>query len=157
MNLIVVDIQPVYHNYILEHVRCKAREYIEDADNVTYYYNGACIGVLDKPPSICDYINIDHDQQKISFIEKEYGFYRDWMDSRVSYADIIRALRLNKGFVSNIKYGNIYTPDYEIPSYLQSKDTFICGGHDKHCLKEMELYLEYKANIRPERLCDAIF
>lgn len=154
MHLIVVDVQPFYRN-CCRHIEMQVIRAIETADSVTYYYNGQDVGIDDTPECIQDQLELWEQNHKIRWIEKGYGFLRDWMDCGVNDDDIIEYLQTRDEDIAAayIHYGEIYHPAIQLPPV---KFAHICGGGENECLKEMELYLE-ACNIQTKRLPTAIY
>ena len=155
-NLVVVDIQPCYQPWFHSNLLSELAKLLESAKNIIWYYNGPDVGVDDSDNCIIDmmidYVN-EEILQSITFIEKGYGFLRDWMDNGVEDAEIIKALRKNDDCYHN-EYGEIYIPPYiEKPNL---KSCYICGGGDQQCLKEMEILFKYW-KIQTKRINSAIY
>jgi hypothetical protein len=91
-SLIVVDIQPFYHQYhknitpqLLEHIRDNSNQY----KNIIWFFNAEeVIGIEEDIHDMTDYIMdfeiISEDQfDSINFIDKDFGFFRNWLDAQV--------------------------------------------------------------------------
>lgn len=91
-SLIVVDIQPFYHQYhknitpqLLEHIRDNSNQY----KNIIWFFNAEeVIGIEEDIDDMTDYIMdfeiISEDQfDSINFIDKDFGFFRNWLDTQV--------------------------------------------------------------------------
>ena len=166
MNLIVVDIQPMYYNWFpnpQSNFLNKLSQAIDTASKVFWYFNGSDLGcdsdmcVMDM---ICDYIKGSH-FNKIEFIEKSYGFLRDWMDRGDDEYEIVETIKLLRRCELNSSaelydYEHddpIWIPDIKIP---EIDFAHICGGCDQQCLAEMELLLK-AFGVRTKRLPGIIF
>jgi hypothetical protein len=177
-NLIVVDVQPLYEENITKKFS------IEDfgnflttiKKNILYFYNGPeTIGSEDSQEAITNWLiennpdleNFEWD--KISWVQKSYSFYRDFMDAGVSNNGMKQALRymainrkhdsrdisidvwknvLPEKDFNNIKDNledeslTIWTPDISIGELKDNWDgSLICGGGQNECLKEIQLLL----------------
>lgn len=91
-SLIVVDIQPFYHQYhknitprLLEYIRDNSNQY----ENIIWFFNAEeIIGIEESIDDMADYIldfEIISEEQFdfINFIDKDFGFFRNWMDAGV--------------------------------------------------------------------------
>lgn len=93
----------------------------------------------------------------ISFYDKGYGFFRDWMDSGVDESIIIQTIRAMAMYKCNSndlpdevldnlgngddlrQHGEIHLPGFDL-NYLKSfSNAFICGGGRNECLREIQL------------------
>jgi hypothetical protein len=137
---------------------------VETASNIIWYYNGPEVGVNDTDNCIIDmmigYVD-DKILESIKFVEKGYGFLRDWMDRGEDHYEIIETIKLleKSGLIDSRDLSDyedddpIYIPDIYIPEWDFSH---ICGGGENECLLEMELLLEAK-NVKTKRLPSAIY
>lgn len=165
MNLIIVDIQPMYRPWISESVMQNVVKAIETAEDVVWYFNGHDVGsdtescIIDM---MMDYLDPDEIWRKITFIEKHYGFLRNWMDRGECHYEIVETIKLMMTIGTNdtreleehADDDDMMTiPDFELPDF---KFAHICGGCDQQCLLEMELLLKAN-NIETKRLPSAIF
>lgn len=156
INLIVVDIQPVYYSWCKKTIQHLMKA-IAVADRVFYYFNGRDLGINDTDDCIVDMLDMNDDEiDKTVFIEKQYGFLRDWMDFDVDDETIIQTIiRRDKGEEATQEeeeltssFGTIYDPGLLIPPI---EFAHICGGQDQFCLKEMELLLTAKG-VKTKRI-----
>ena len=169
--LIVVDIQPAYEK------ECKRfkNKFFEDLINfngkVLYLFNGPDMGYNDDKNVIEDWIREETgeweiDLSNIEFIEKEYGFFCDIMDSGYDESNIID---LVGWMIDNDKYDvrdisekdlkNIINDEYLIHEILNERiflslpqfdidilkrfnGASICGGGRNECLAEIQILLE---------------
>lgn len=183
--VIIVDVQPAY-----------ASGKVDGADSITpalmeflnaqtgpivAYYNGAGEGFTeDEVYDVQSYFlenGLGDDQiNKIQFIEKTYGFLRDWMDQGVDSGIIINLLReMNRQRVndsrdlnpnSNIfnqfdyetwmEHDPIYFPDINIAQLKSMSGALLCGGSRHECLKEIQLLMSVY-NIRYKLAQDFIY
>ncbi len=90
-SLVIVDIQPFYHQYH-RHITPKLLEYIKDNnsyENIIWFYNAEeVIGIEETIDDMNEYIGdfeiISEEQfESIIFIDKDFGFFRNWMDAGV--------------------------------------------------------------------------
>lgn len=166
-NLIVVDIQPIYENYIhfslIEFVEYLYK-IIKSGRRVLYYYNGDSIGSEDNPKSIVNWLvssigyieDVDISEYYFEilngceFIDKGYGFLRDLMDSGHSEREIIQVVRymvMNKISDSRdipegiFDFGNntVFLPSFSIAKLKEYNGSFLVGGGQNECLKEVQL------------------
>lgn len=174
--LLVVDVQPAYDNIcrpIAKDVACRINN---SRLPVIIYWVGHGI-TSDTQESVWDYLHAAGAQPRAlrnaRIIEKDYGFFRPFMDSAVSASTIGRISRelmntsattsedLNlSGILSDDEldelppYGALMKPcfDYDI---LKLFDHFkVCGGGADECLAEMEhlLYGLKKTSARLNHL-----
>jgi hypothetical protein len=122
--------------------------------------------------------------QRIKYIEKEYGFFRAWMDQGVPDRIIIKTIRAmvqrkvndsrmldidsvltpqeQQEFQSKFRYSSwedegIYMPDFMPISILKQISPFyMCGGGRNECLREIELLCN-AFNIRYKRIDQLIY
>ena len=93
-NLITVDVQPFYHNWH-KTLTPKLIEYInsKNYDNILYFFNGEDMGIPDNLYSIQEYLSewgLDDDKlEDLYFIEKDYSFFRGWMDGGIDDGFIV--------------------------------------------------------------------
>jgi hypothetical protein len=162
-NLIVIDIQPQYSSFIPYSVYDNLAGLIKNHDNILWYYNGLDVGIDDQPQDILemiyDYLDED-DLSKIEFVEKSYAFFRNRMDRGDDPDDIIKFLRKMQKLgihdsreIDNDESGFMHIPDITIPTW---KSANICGGGDRECLAEMEIFFSLN-KIKTKRMPGAIY
>ena len=179
MNLIVVDMQPCYDHACSELIE-PAIEEMEKADNIIMFWVGDGLSE-DTEDSVAEYwMNYGATPEtvsKIRFIEKGYGFFRDWMDTGVPDDTIIDVVRyMNSIGLSDSRdvpdkvmrkfrevgsifpgwevklpdIGGLFIPKFDLDLF-KGKEWKIFGGARYECLPEVELWL--KAHyIETERL-----
>lgn len=156
INLIIVDIQPMYYYWCKKTINY-LMEAINAADRIFYYFNGEDVGSSDTDDCIVDMLDMNNEQiEKTIFVEKYYGFLRDWMDAYVDDETIIQTIvRRDKGEEPTEEeeeltssFGMIYDPHLLMPPI---EFAHICGGQDQLCLKEMELLLTAKG-VKTKRI-----
>ena len=168
-NCIVVDIQPYYESYIGFDIGefCNFLiEILSKNKRVLYFYNGEDLGIDNNPQGICswllennhsdDYDILSRQLNKITFYDKGYAFFRNWMDSGISDNDIIKAIRFmylnrlstSEQFPQEFFDENgieteeaIWVPDISLSQLKSFNGSFLCGGGRMECLKEVQLLL----------------
>ena len=166
INLVVVDIQPAYESVI--HFLPKFIDFLNSNDfhRVLYLYNGEDFG-MESARDIQSWLvenGLNEDKlNDFKFYEKNYAFFRGWMDTGVDHDDIITVgrymiehdvndsrdidvdqfnttgLKLNTDIEELASNGdNIYIPDVvsEIQLLLRP---LLCGGGRDECLAEVEM------------------
>ncbi|GBG14574.1 uncharacterized protein NMK_2173 [Novimethylophilus kurashikiensis] len=161
--LLVVDVQPAYRDWsetvvdgVVKRINNTRKPVIvmwvgegltddTEADVFNYlHYNGARPGKL----------------SQCRFIEKDYGFFRGWMDNGVSSSTIVKVgkemLNTRRHSSEDLDLEAVLEADFEevaglassiaTPSFdsrlLSSFNNFdTCGGGGQECLAEIELYL----------------
>lgn len=174
-NLVIVDVQPFYHNWH-KHLTPYLIEYVNMSNysNMLYFFNGEEMGIPDNVNTVAEYL-VEHelDETKLNrfyFIEKDYSFFRGWMDlgiddevivSIVKYMlknkiydsreidpdDLLQMLESSFGDESNDIFEQISDEVIFIPSWdyskLQAFNKYdLCGGAREECLKEIEILLQ---------------
>jgi len=179
-NLVVVDIQPLYEEAI------KKKFNISDFgdflstihNNILYFYNGPdTIGGDDTEDNIKSWL-IEHNQNEnetlknfdwsnVTFADKGYAFFRDFLDHGISYNGVKQALRymyINKitdsrnvhkeqwkNILSPVDYKHakdaiedngisVFTPEIDIVDLKANyNNCLLCGGGVNECLKEIQM------------------
>lgn len=94
--LVVVDVQPFYENGF-EHLTPQYIEKLESTDKpIIYFYVGPELSNEDKGDVIMFLLKNGLSEDKcdtIRFVEKDYGFYRSFMDSNVSSNGIVEIIK----------------------------------------------------------------
>lgn len=195
-NLLVVDVQPEYASYadrILPGVRnmilkSNARVVViynnfgggdSEQDVFNYiagldendYYDDETGDYIDRQPSV-----IKQKLHRAEFIEKEYGFLRDFMDSGVDDSitiEVIRAMYMQRQTdsreldltklsepaqqVIEQDMGNIWVQNWVPIAFLKQLSPFyLLGGGRSECLREIELLCN-AFNIRFKRLDQLVY
>lgn len=160
--LMIVDVQPAYHEWCAGITRKVVTRLNRARKPVVVMFVGEGF-TSDTQDTVAEYLR-EHGAsmaalERARFVEKDYGFYRSWMDSGVSEDAILRTLR-------TMRERNLYRSDYierdelealaeeSIPShdplFVPSFDARplrhfrhmeTCGGGSDECLAEMELWL----------------
>ncbi len=164
--LVVVDVQPAYKKYIhfnIEKFLTDIKE--KDYSKILYLHNGPDFG-FESEKDIKDWLfeTVDYDDDMCEFIEtfkfyeKNYGFYRDLMDSDYDFDDMVRLIKymVEKKIsdsrdlededweelkLENIEPNHLYIP--EVVDILKNHNNIdLCGGGKTECLKEVEICLD---------------
>lgn len=177
-NIIVVDVQPAYKSNI--HFKIwEFCEFLNKQNLVLYLYNGETLGMDSKNDVIEFLIENDLDENvlgNITFIDKGYAFLRNWMDKGMD-DDIIKVLRyMDKKNINDsrdIEYADliklvpdidydyvkddcIFMPDIDVRLLKRWNNSFICGGAEDECLKEVEIFME-AMNVKAKRITRFIY
>lgn len=185
--LVIVDIQPTYDEG--EHSGCEnilhaALEKVNNTDQrIICYYVGPECGGDSKDDVMFYYLKNGIDEYKLSkihFIEKDFGFIRDWMDSGVKEDVIVNTLAYMKA--NNFRDTRNFTDldwnmatcgehkknskimgDFVAYPYFHHKvfdkpeidNIEVIGGGRFECLLEIDLYLKSlgKTTVINEDLC----
>ena len=159
-NVIVCDIQPMYEPYIMFNISKFCKNYLNKVNKICYYYNGIeeTGHGKDNKDDILNWLydnGLSENKIKdISFIDKGFGYLRDWMDSKVHHDLIIKTLKhlqkhnLNSSddiedicnFLPYKPSGNISIPVFNLPDVNIFNNAKLIGGAKDYCLKELELY-----------------
>lgn len=163
-NIIVVDVQPSYKNYISFPMR-EFCEFLNGCNDILYFYNGVEIG-LDNESQVKRYLyenGFDKWKMKdVTFVDKGYGFFRSWMDMDIDVSIIKKAIRYMMSMkvndsrdidvedwlreIPDLDYYSfsddpIYLPDISISVLKSYSGSYIVGGGKNECLKEMLILL----------------
>lgn len=163
--LVVVDVQPFYHKYC-KHIVKNVVDLINKHKRVKIFYNGEDLGFESKEEIIEYYLEngLDYEEIfKLNFTEKNYGFFRSWMDNNYPISMIITVIRemvMQREYDSRdlnlkelLKDYNLDESDFiffegdpiNIPDIniaeMKSKfnNCYIVGGGRNECLKEVEI------------------
>lgn len=153
-NLVIVDVQPFYKPWFTDNLLEYLVEAIEQAENVIWYFNGEEVCIEDSQYSICEmmeeYLGREIEKlQSVKFIEKGYGFLRNWMDRGEDDYEIVETLKLmEKSGVNDSRELDDYADDDDCITFPnldkpQIDSCFICGGGEYECLAEMELMFRF--------------
>lgn len=164
--LVVVDIQPAYKKYIhfdIEKFIIDIKE--KEFNKILYLFNGPDFGFESEhviKDWLFEHVNYDEDLcefiQSFKFYEKNYGFYRDLMDSDYDEEDIIKLIKYmvdkketdsrdlsdddwEKLNIENPSPNHLYIPDV-IDILKGHTNIHLCGGGKDECLKEVEICLK---------------
>lgn len=90
--LVVVDVQPAHSKYFSTQYALRVANSMNDADSVLVLFNGPDLGYKDTAESLAEwYEEMGVDTSHCTFLEKGYGFAREWM-GRVPDSEIVRVL-----------------------------------------------------------------
>lgn len=159
--LLVVDVQPAYDS----NCRYVAKQVAQRINNTVKPVVVMWVGeglTDDSEESVRDYLRAHGARPGrldcCAFVEKDYGFFRDWMDQGVDHEHIVsvgKALMAVPGVYTSedmdleALLGDVSLPssplmlpsfDQRRMSHLSSFET--CGGGDRECLSEIELWLQ---------------
>jgi hypothetical protein len=185
-NLLVVDVQPA-HDRWCQNVTPAIMQLLNTHTGRKYCLYNAEGLTDDNKHSVVEYY-LDHGLRQdkvdqIQFIEKSYGFFRQWMDNDVTERIIIKTIRAmvqnrvndsrdldvntvltqqeqDRGLkLWGIDWNedSIYMPDFMPISILKQISPFLmCGGAREQCLKEIELLCN-AFNIKYKRIDSLIY
>lgn len=178
-NILVVDIQPAYNTHC-KHILPKVINLISKANNnVIVLYNGHGITDDTKDDVVLYYYEHGLDENilnNIQFVEKDYGFFRSWMDLVASDSTIIKIIRLltqqritdtrdldnlpeilGDEYNDWMEYDPLILPPYVNVKMLKDISPFyMCGGGRNECLREIELLCN-AFNIKYKRIDSLIY
>ena len=168
--MVVVDIQPFYHKHHTN-ITPKLIEYINNSTgDVLWFHNGCNVGIEDTVIEQKEYLlewGMDEDRlDEIDFEEKDYAFFRGWMDTGVDEDDIITVGKymlkhdkndsrdLDEDDYKNMKYDSDETeeflskddpliiPDIDLNRLKRYNNCILAGGGRNECLEEIRLLME---------------
>lgn len=163
-DIIVVDVQPFYHNYH-SHLTPKLVDLLnESSGDILYFYNGCEVGIEDKVPEVADYLiehGLDEDRaDEIEFVEKSYAWFRGWMDNGVDEDDLVKVanymLRTNNSDSRDLEeedYQRIFGNDEDLIEELIEMDDplfipeFDAGGDGGRWMSPQQLLRQYNGAI----------
>lgn len=180
--LVVVDIQPGYQSGC-HHIMPDIIEKLNNTEQrIIFFYVGKELD-LDHKYDVIGYL-LEHGLEEskideIRFIEKEYGYFRSWMDKGVDEEIILNAVKLmhetkvydSRDFSEQhwqsvlngkepgyfIYEDNVYYPHFNSKLLLQPEvdNIELIGGGRYECLEEINLYLKAlgKKTFVTEQLC----
>lgn len=180
--LVVVDVQPAYQDSC-EDIIYEVIEKINKSEKpIIFFFVGKELN-CDSKSDLIGYL-LEHGIEegkinKIRFIEKDYGFFRSWMDVGISHDTILKTIRyMNQKQINNTskfteedwkntvgyQYGkDVYTEEsFYLPNFNQKifqekiNDNFeLIGGGRYECLLEIEFFLKglNKNTFINESLC----
>lgn len=167
--LLVVDVQPAYASAIprplLARLLDRIRRYAAAAAPVTLFYNGPDVGgdeLMDVHYFWLDAGMNDELLERVRWVEKDYGFFRGWMDAGIDDDEIVEALRLMqlrraassdavdmRELEQVAPHGVRLVDSLHWPWHLERAIQPLaawatCGGGADECLREVELFLQAK-------------
>ncbi len=170
-NTIVVDIQPMYEQWIPFKIYDFVEFLNEQTKNVMYYYNGPNTVGEDSERDIKEWLMENGLEESklndITFFDKGYAFFRSFMDEGIDAHTLIKMIRhmykkrewdsrdieneewqkvLGKDYtddVENLLDGGdmINAPDIDINQLRKHSGGYICGGGKRECLAEVQLLM----------------
>lgn len=173
--LISVDIQPGH----LDHIHFDLYsfvEYLEEFDDILYLFNGEELE-YDSLQSVKDFL-IDNGAteeliDRITFMEKSYGFFRGGMDTNVDEDELIEIIEymiengvnsseeidfnelpeIDEETIDSLNIDSIFLPEFNLDIVRRYDNSIIVGGSYDECLAEMKILfeamgLDYKENQR---------
>jgi len=173
--LLVVDVQPAYRSHcdIIATQVAQQINYTSNPVNIMWVGEGLTADTME---DVWEYLSAHGARQfaleRANFIEKDYGFFRSWMDLGVPKEDIIKvgSYMLKHGLYSSSDIDLMELYDGDVPEFpewdhlcppcfdhqrLLSLDALeICGGGADECLAEIELWLHMKG--KPFTRLDAL-
>lgn len=180
--LVVVDVQPAYQD-ACEDIIYEVIEKINKSEQpVIFFFVGRELD-CDTKSDVIGYL-LEHGIEEnridgIRFIEKDYGFFRTWMDAGVSHDKILKTIRyMNENKINDTRdfsdedwtntVGNQYSHRayseefFALPNFNQKlfKEKFVdnlelIGGGRYECLLEIDFFLKglNKNTFINESLC----
>lgn len=163
--LLVVDVQPAYSSFS----DCIAARVAQRINNTVKPVSIMWVGAGftdDCEDSVREYLRSYGARpgklNQATFVEKDYGFFRSWMDQGVSSEDIIKVgkclyeqglytsedVDMAELFQGNSpwlpKWDQLATPSFDARRLLSLDSFETCGGGAAECLAEIELWLQIK-------------
>lgn len=163
-SVIVVDVQPAHKDYISFDMY-KFCDFLNGSNDILYYYNNEELMMDSKNDVLRFLYQHGFDKWKtrdILFVGKVYGFLRGWMDMGVEQGDIKKAIR----YMMSKKVNDsrdidieewlkvipdldgypfddepIYLPDISLSQLKSFQGSYLVGGGENECLKEIEILL----------------
>jgi hypothetical protein len=180
-NILVVDVQPAYAHHCNRVISGVCDLLNNGIGKKVVYYNGNGL-TDDSSGDVIDYMcenDLDpNNVDDITWLEKEYGFFRGFMDNGISDHIIIKVVRAmvtqrthdsrdldlstilepsEFEQVEDYLDDAIYMPYWANVSELKQMSPFyMCGGGRNECLREIELICN-AFNIRYRRLQNLIY
>lgn len=182
--LISIDIQPAYEKWCSKIMNNFVNFLNSHKGEVYYFYNGSEVGIDDNDESIRYWLmeyGVNEDVlDRISFKEKGYAFFRNFMDGGMNRHELIKVIRymvMNRindsrdidedkwkdilgdkyeEFSDLVISDNIYLPDISIGHLKSLGGCYLCGGGKDECLSEFRFLLE-SFNIRYKLIDSLIY
>jgi len=167
--IVLVDFQPAYNNYGNHNraLHTVIEELNKDKFKSCYmFFNGEDLNMDSEQQVItylyeegCDDTVVD----RIHFAEKDYGFFRNWMDESVDDDVIIKTIRymmsndmtdvreiedelflkyLSDNDVPDLEDGPLYLPSFDYEFLKKLSNVTVGGGGDGECLTEITLLMD---------------
>lgn len=181
-NILVVDVQPAYRHHCDRIARKVCNLLNQQMGKKVVMYNNEEL-TNDTLEDIYDYLinkglNSELiEDEAITFVEKEYAFFRGWMDNGINDHIIIKVVRamvtqhindsrdldlstiLEPQELAQVEdmADSIYLPSFMDINFLRQISPFyMCGGGRNECLREIELICN-AFNIRYKRIDSLIY
>lgn len=165
--LLVVDVQPAYakamSRHLLPRLLARIEQHVRAGAPVTMLYSGPDVGADELMDVHYFWFDAGMDETlaaRLRWVEKDYGFFRGWMDAGVNDEEIVAALRVMESRrVADSRDVDARKLRQVAPHGARIADPLIwpyhldravapglawatCGGGENECLKEVELFLE---------------
>ena len=163
--LLVVDVQPAYGVVCDAIAKSVAQRINNTVKPVTIMWVGEGL-TQDTEDGVWDYLHSFGARPgklaQACFIEKDYGFFRPWMDQGVSREDILKVgtHMLEHGLFTSEdvdlealydgnppwlpKWDRLSSPSFDAHAMRNLRSFETCGGGSEECLAEIELWLQMK-------------
>lgn len=161
--LLVVDVQPSYDSWCRHVAESVATRINNTVKPVTLMWVGDGL-TNDTEYDVRDYLR-SHGARKTKlaeaqFIEKDYGFFRPWMDSGIDYSLIVKVVKqllstnvksssgldlesmLGDDFCDKLAFNELHIPQFRTEPFQYLSGFETCGGGSDECLAEIEIWLE---------------
>jgi len=163
-DVIVVDVQPSYKNYI-DFSMQEFCEFLNGCNNILYFYNGTELD-LDNESQVRRFLYENGfnkwKMKDVLFVDKSYGFLRSWMDMGIDDGIIKKAIRymMSRGVndsrdidiedwlkeipdLDDYSFSDdpIYLPSFSIAQLKSFQGSYLVGGGRNECLKEVAILL----------------
>ena len=186
-NILVVDVQPAYNDWCGRIVPNICQLLNQQVGKKVVMFNDAEISADYLDDVKMYYLDNGLDEEileDITFIEKQYSFFRGWMDAGYSegsqFIEDSTIIKTIRAMVMQRKHDSrdldlkkiltpdefeeientadsIYMPDYVDIAMLRNLSPFyMCGGGRKECLREIELACN-AFNIRYKRIDSLVY
>ncbi len=174
--LLVVDVQPAYHGSCGHIARSVAQRINNTRKPTVVMWVGNGL-TSDDEEGVRDYLRAHGARPgqlgQCTFVEKDYAFFRGWMDNGVDRDDIIKvgAAMLNTprayssefldleellGADVDLPADPLHRPGFDADRLLALDQVETCGGGSNECLAEIELWLEMNGK-RYARLAHLVY
>lgn len=154
---IICDIQPQYQKCISFNLP-EATNWINEGtpENTIFFFVGPeldCDTKEDVMDFFVEYELKDEFLNQSKWIDKNYAFFRDWMDQGISRDKIVWAVKwmIEEGIydsrdlemeVEDLEEGNIYLPSFDFAVLKEFDGAEIIGGGRNECLEELTILLD---------------
>lgn len=169
-NLLVVDVQPMYHQSCEHMVKRLIDKLNKETPETVWYFVAEETGIggdteFDVRDYLANYGLSEEALDGITFVPKDYGFLRGWMDTGIDDETIVDALKLMRQLglndsrdleahaataspdhehIMDVVIGDpseaVFEPGFDVKPLLSRPRWEVAGGGRYECLKELELY-----------------